>query len=605
MDSSASVLSHARVTPRVVVVDDVQANLDFLTGVLTQLGFQVNTAIDGLTAIQLIEANHPDLVLLDIKMPEMDGFEVCLALKANPLTQEIPVIFLSALTQTDDKVKAFEVGGVDYIAKPFQVPELLARVNNHLDLYAAKRQIKQLNAELEQRVAQRTAQLETEIGGRLYIKEEMLRMANHNALTQLPNRTFLTQYLTEIFTQNQNRFDDNLFLLILECDHLQVINNSLGHQAGDQILVAIARRLESFLPFATLLIHFGEDKFAVLLENSSSLHEVFHMANLLQQEIEAPFSIANKAIHTKVSVGIVQGNVSYEYPHYLLRDANTVMAQIQNQRIGTIEVFNPSMHKRAQSFFEIQNDLHLALANQELYLVYQATISLRSNKIIGAEALVRWHHPEKGLIVPGEFIPIAEEIGLIISIDRYIFRRACRQLKHWQDEGLLDNSFKLQVNLSAQQFSQPDFIDYLDRVLAETQINTHNLALEITENALLPQNDLAGTVLNTLKRRHIHVSIDDFGTGYSSLSYLHRLNVENLKIDRSFVSQLVEPQESLTVVQSIINLAHGLGMTVTAEGVETEVQRNHLQSLGCEFAQGYLWGYPMEKDEIITQIAAA
>ncbi|MEM9484802.1 MAG: EAL domain-containing protein [Cyanobacteria bacterium P01_F01_bin.116] len=603
MNSSVSVSLPARVTAQVVVVDDAQVNLDFVTEVLTQQGFQVFNAVDGPTAIHLAEEKRPDLILLDIKMPEMDGFEVCLALKSNPLTQAIPVIFLSAVAQTDEKVKAFAVGGVDYISKPFQVPELLARVNNHLALHIAKQEIQELNSELEQRVTQRTAQLENEIGERLRIKEEMLHMATHNVLTQLPNRTFLTQHLTDLFSQNQNRFDNSLVLLVLECDQLQVINNSLGHRAGDQMLVAIARRLESCLPLGTLLTHFGEDKFAILLEKSSSLNDALHIAKLLQREIEAPFSLEDQAIHTEVSVGIVQGSANYEHAQYLLRDANTVMSQVQKQGIGTIEVFNASMHNRAQSFFEIQNDLYQALVNQELRLVYQATISLTSNQITGAEALVRWQHPQKGVIFPGEFIPIAEEIGLIITIDRYILRQVCRQLKYWQDKNLLTKSFKLQVNLSAQQFSQPDFLDYLDNVLAETQINTQNLALEITENALLQQDDLALTVLNTLKRRQICVSIDDFGTGYSSLSYLHRLKVENLKIDRSFVNQLVAPQESFTVVQSIINLAHGLGMTVTAEGVETDAQRERLKSLGCEFAQGYLWGQPMENDKLVTQIA--
>ncbi|MEM9264631.1 MAG: EAL domain-containing protein [Cyanobacteria bacterium P01_F01_bin.13] len=576
-----------------MVVDDDPANIEFLTAVLDQHGYEICSALDGTTAINLVEETQPDLVLLDIKMPEMDGYQVCLALKANPLTQAIPVIFLSAMAQAEDKVRAFSVGGIDYIPKPFQAAELLARVKNHITLRAAQLQIQQLNGELEQRVAQRTAQLEEEIGERMRIQEELLHVATHNLLTELPNRTFLSQYITNIFNQNQNQFNDSLVLLLLECDQLQVINNSLGHRAGDQMLVAIAHRLRSCLPFGTLLTHFGEDKFAILLENVPDLNNALHIAKLLQREIELPFYIENQAIHTEVSVGIVQGSSAYAQPQYLLRDANTVISQAQAKGAGTIEVFNSGMHNRARSFFEIQNDLYQALTNQELRLVYQATVSLKTNKIVGAEALVRWHHPQKGIISPGDFIPVAEEIGLIIPIDRYILRQACRQLKHWQNQKLLDDAFKLQVNLSAQQFSQSDFIDYLDDVLTETQINNQNLALEITENALLQQNDLVLTLLNTLKRRQIHVSIDDFGTGYSSLSYLHQLNVENLKIDRSFVSRMVDPQDSLTVVEAIINLAHGLGMTVTAEGVETEKQREYLKILGCEFAQGYFWGRPM------------
>ncbi|MEM8810944.1 MAG: response regulator, partial [Cyanobacteria bacterium P01_G01_bin.38] len=241
----------------ILVVDDVPANLEFLSTVLTQQGYKVRSVLSGPTALKVAEAAQPDLILLDIKMPEMDGYQVCRSLKANPLTQTIPIIFLSALDQTKDKVKAFTVGGIDYIPKPFQAEELLARVNNQLNLRGAQRQIQQLNAELEQRVIQRTAQLEREIGERLRVQEELLHVATHNSLTELPNRTFLIQRLMQLFNKNQQKMSDSIVLILLECNQLEAINNSLGYHAGDQFLVSLARRLETCLAPGTILAHCG------------------------------------------------------------------------------------------------------------------------------------------------------------------------------------------------------------------------------------------------------------------------------------------------------------------------------------------------------------
>jgi diguanylate cyclase (GGDEF)-like protein len=586
----------------ILIVDDVSENLEFLSTVLTQQGYKVRSVLSGTTAIKVAKAAQPDLILLDIKMPEMDGYQVCQKLKADPITQDIPVIFLSALDRASDKVKAFTLGGVDYIPKPFQVEELLARVKNHLDLRCAQAQVQKLNSELEQRVYQRTAQLEQEISKRLGMQEKLLHVAMHDALTNLPNRTFLTQRLTQIFERNQQSIDENLVLILLECDQLPAINNSLGHQSGDRMIVAMAHRLESCFESETLLAHCGNDTFAILLESHPDLNEVMRIAKKLHEEIQHPFHIDDRLIHSKVSIGIVQGSREYRNPEHLLRDANTAMYQAKALGIGNTQVFNAAMHHRAVSFFEILNELHQTLKKQELYLVYQPILSLKDNKITGVESLLRWQHPQRGLIMPGEFIAVAEETGLIISLDRYVLNMACAQLKIWQEEYGLNSSFRLQVNLSAQQLSQIDFLDYLDKTLKVHQVNSQNLSLEITENALMQQHENILTLLSELKARHIYVSIDDFGTGYSSLSYLHHLKVENLKIDRSFINQIEETKDSLGIVRAIINLAHDLDMTVTAEGVETARQLEQLKHLDCDFAQGYFLSRPMDVDKVTTTI---
>ncbi|MEO1297236.1 MAG: EAL domain-containing protein, partial [Cyanobacteria bacterium J06636_16] len=533
---------------------------------------------------------------------QMDGYQVCRLLKADPTTSKIPVIFLSALDQTNDKVKAFGAGGVDYVPKPFQAEELLARVENHLKLRLAQAQIQELNTELEQRVIQRTAQLEQEIGERLRVQEEVFHMATHDSLTGLPNRASLMRHLAQILSQKQR---ESIALILLKCDHLQTINSSLGHYAVDQLLLSIVRRLQTCLDSSYLLAHYGEDTFAILVGNPIDREKAIQLAERLQKEATLPFSIENCPIYVQIRVGIVLCHQDYENPAHLLRDANTALYQARAQGVGKIQVFNPEMYQRALSFFKIQNELYRALEDEELGLVYQPIFSLADNALKGAEALVRWHHPQRGMVFPDEFIPVAEETELVVTLDRYILRQACRQIREWQERNLLTPAFRLQVNLSTLQLTQADFIDYLDQILAETHADCCHLALEITEHGLMQQNAIASRNLDQLKRRKITFSIDDFGTGYSCLSYLHSLKAENLKIDRSFINQMDDAEDSLKVICSIISLAHELDMTVTAEGVETPEQAARIAALGCEFGQGYFWSRPVNRDAIASRFKAS
>lgn len=585
----------------ILVVDDTPANLEFLSEILTTQGYKVRSVLSGQAAIKVARAAQPDLILLDIKMPELDGYETCKLLKANPLTQEIPIIFLSALDRADDKVEAFSCGGVDYIPKPFQVEELLARVRNHLQLRSARAQIQELNSTLERKVAQRTVQLEQETSERLRVQARVLHLATHDSLTGLPNRVFLTQRLTQILSRNPTSLSEKLALLLLRCDRIQLVKNTLGHQAVDKLLVSVTRRLGACLGAGTLFAQHGEDTFAILIENDAAKDGVDRLARRLQQEIEAPFNIDGYPIYIRISIGVVLYSQDYRQSKHLLRDANTALYQSQVRGVGEIQVFEPDMYRQALSFFETHNDLRRALDESELKFVYQPIISLADSTVKGAEALVRWYHPSRGIIAPGDFIPVAEETDLIVALDRYVLRQACYQLRAWQERGCLQPSFKLQVNLSAQQLAQADFIAYIDSILAETQANHRNLALEITEYGLMQKSAVALETLAQLKSYQISVSIDDFGTGYSSLSYLHSLEVENLKIDRSFISQIDGTQASLKVIRAIVNLAHELDITVTAEGVETREQLAEVTALGCEFAQGYFWGQPTASSALFPE----
>ncbi|MBT9316696.1 two-component system response regulator [Leptothoe spongobia] len=586
----------------ILVVDDVPPNLDFLSTVLAQQGYKVRSAINGEVALKIAKAAQPDLILLDIKMPGMDGYEVCRLLKASPLTQEIPVIFLSALDETNDKVKAFGMGGVDYIPKPFQAEELLARVSNHLKLRAAQAEIQKLNTELEQRVIQRTAQLEQEIGERLRMQEEIVHMASHDNLTGLPSQVFLLQRLQQALTQTNAKKAKGLALILLQCNNLQLVKNSLGHHAVDQLLVAITRRLETLLDSSSLLANSGENTFAILLDNTSEQRQVLNFTKRLQREFNHAFHINNHSIYGQIDMGVAVNSHKYQQATHMLRDANTALSKAKTEGMSKVQIFSAEMHQDTLSSFRIQNELHRALENQELTLVYHPIISLADNYLNGLEALVRWNHPNDGILAATDFITVAEETEMILDIDKYVLRQACIQLKAWQEHNLLHSSFRLHVNISAQQLAEHDFIDYLDNVLAETQIDHQNLAFDITEYGLMQKTDTVLATLEHLKRYQIMVSIDNFGTGYSSLSYLYSLKIENLKIDRSFIRQINSTAKGLKVIKAIVNLAHELGMTVTAEGVENSVQLAMLETLGCEYMQGYLWGRPTDGRTITAQL---
>ncbi|MEM9213341.1 MAG: EAL domain-containing protein [Cyanobacteria bacterium P01_F01_bin.150] len=582
----------------ILVVDDVPENLAFLSKILREHGYKVRNALTGQVALNVARAAQPNLILLDIKMPEMNGYQVCNRLKVDPLTQDIPIIFLSALDQTQDKVKALEVGGVDYISKPFQAEELLARVGTHIALRAAQIQVQTLNTELERRVTQRTAQLEQEIGERLRIQQKVLYMATHDNLTGLPSRVFLSQRLSQILNQNPHQ---PTALILLKGNQLKTINNSLGHHAVDQLLISMQRRLESCLDDGILLAFYGEETFALLIEYPIDQANILELAQRLRQEMLSPFHIDRCPVYVQICMGIVLASKGYEKATHILRDATTALSQAEAQRFEKIQVFNSEMYHRALSFFETQNDLHRALEQQELQLVYQPIISLETNALKGAEALVRWHHPTMGVLSPDRFIPIAEETALIVNLDRLVIRQACYQLRTWQESGVLPPSFRLQVNLSSLQLIQTDFIDYLCHIFEQTQAKPEHLALEITEYGLMQQNTVILTNLEYLKRSQINVSIDDFGTGYSCLSYLNQLRVENIKIDKSFIQKIENAQGNQKVLSAIINLAHDLDMTVTAEGIESLEQLEAATALGCEFGQGYLLGEPTDGDRLFNQ----
>lgn len=582
----------------ILIVDDVLENVRLLSTMLASYGYQTRKATSGKMALGAIAATPPSLILLDIRMPEMTGYEICRQLKADPQTATIPIIFLSAADEITDKVEAFKVGGADYITKPFHIEEVLARVQNQLTILAAQQTIHQLNAQLEARVKERTQQLET-------ANLQLAEMATHDPLTGLPNRAVLMQRLQEVvqprlMTNAQPQFA----VFYLDCDRFKMVNDTFGHSVGDELLIAITQRLKSTLRQNDLLVRLGGDEFVVLLEDLADSAIATQIAERILSSFAAPFQLKEQDIFISFSIGIVFNCSSYRDSEDLLRDVDTAMYQAKALGKDQYQVFAPSMYQMVSQRLQLESDLRKAIQNREFALHYQPIVELSSGAIVGVEALIRWQHPIQGNISPDQFIPIAEETGFILKLGQWTLLEACCQLRQWQQQGLVNSSFAVSVNVSACQFAQTDFIQQIDEILAETQVLPQCLKLEITETVIMQNLTSVAKTLGELHQRSIQLSIDDFGTGYSSLSYLHSFPVHNLKIDRSFIQRLHKRKSNLGLVTAIVQIARTLGMNLIAEGIETSEQLAQLKLLGCQFGQGYLFSKPLSAEEIINVLPA-
>ncbi|MGG6297463.1 two-component system response regulator [Leptolyngbya sp. AN02str] len=584
----------------ILIVDDTPANLRILSSLLQKEGYSVRQAISGTVALNAVAAMLPNLILLDIMMPDMDGYEVCQILKQNPQTADIPIIFLSALDEGINKARAFHVGGADYITKPFYLEEVLARVHNQLALRHAELRNLELQNQLEERVRVRTQQLEAanvelqnEIQERRQLETQLLRMALHDGLTGLPNRRLFLERLQQALDRVHTHVHETFAVLFLDCDRFKLVNDSLGHLVGDELLMAIARCLHNLLEPEDLLARFGGDEFAILVNRSTTLAHITQLADRILEALTTPFHLNRYEVFINASIGIVLGDRHYNAPDHILRDADTAMYRAKASGRGQSKVFDPAMHQSVMQILRLETDLRRAVQQQEFILHYQPIVDLRDNQITGFEALLRWQHPERGIVFPGEFVAIAEETGLITPIGQWVLREACQQASLWnRTRG--DRPISISVNLSARQLAQPNFIEQVDLILTETQLDPQHLKLEITESVIIESAQAAADILLQLQKRHICICIDDFGTGYSSLSYLHSLPINTLKIERSFIQSMYSHGDQKEMVSIMIQLAHTMGMDVVAEGVETQEQLNKLRHLNCELVQGYLFSRPVD-----------
>ena len=667
-----------------VIDEDPMLQKMFLFNLLQH---SVSVAHTGTTALEFIRQRKFDLVLLDLQLPDMSGLRVLMALRETHSQTELPVVMVSALSQSENVIQALEHGANDYITKPINFPEMRARVRAQLLRAAAIRENEEryalavrgandglwdwnLNTDriyFSSRWKSMLGWAENEISDhpdewfKRVHPEDILRLkqeiANHlegvtphlenqhrllhkdgtyrwmnvrgvtaqnaanspvrmagshsnithgkvaDALTGLPNRALFLERLETCLERVKRQGGPIFAVLFLDLDRFKGINDSLGHPIGDQLLIAISRRLETCLrsedtisrtESENLLARLGGDEFIILLECIQELSQASSVADRILKELRTPFNLDGNEVFTTASIGIALGTVGHEQAKDVLRDADTAMYEAKAQGKGRCEVFDSAMRDRMLARQQLEIELRRAVATQEFVVHYQPIFSLKSGQLSGFEALVRWQHPERGLLGPNEFISIAEETGLSLSLDQWVLRQATCQMKNWQNRHSNHDTLTISVNFSSRQFKQPDVVEQVSEVLTKTGLDGSSLELEITETQMMENRESVSSVLRALRALNIQLAIDDFGTGYSSLSYIQRFPVQRLKIDRSFVSRMCLEQEDRAIVQTIIALAHNLGLHLVAEGVETAEQLAQLKDLGCEYAQGYFFSEPVD-----------
>jgi len=763
---------------RVLVVEDSATQANRLMTVLGTAGFQVVTASDGDKGLDAFNSSHFDLILSDVMMPGLSGYDLCRKVKADPKGSSVPFVLLTSLGKSIDLVRGLECGADNYIYKPFQADALLGRIKtilttksarasgpsrgsddvlfmgHKLKIVSSKEQIldylgstfedfiharqreyesalareKQLAQAETYRLREEMLRKEKENLGRLHAflqstldalairiaildssgkilavndawkrlaevdpmvgracdvgtdyldacensarerpgeasavatgirevmakrreefsreylssgtesrrwysvrvtrfgeaegvrvvvahedittrkaaEEQLLHEAYHDLLTGLPNRALFTDRLGRAVMRTK-RTDGYLFsVLFLDLDGFKVVNDSLGHMAGDQLLMGIARRLESCVRSGDTVARLGGDEFAILINDTYDVGDALRMGERIHEELSIPFLLGGHEVFTSASIGIAVSDARYDRPVEMLRDADTAMYRAKALGKAHHVVFDQAMHTSVVKRLRLETDLRRALERDEFWVAYQPIVELEADRISGFEALVRWQHPERGLIPPADFISAAEETGLIIPLDHWVIREACKQMRIWSAEYPSSLPLTLSVNLSSKQFAHPGLLNIIDEILAETGIDPTCLRMEVTESVLMNQAESAAAKLRLIKERGITLSMDDFGTGYSSLSYLHKFPFNVLKIDRSFVSRIGPNGENAEIVATIISLAHSLGMQVVAEGVETAEQAEHLRSLKCRYGQGYYFAKPLKAEDAVEMLA--
>ena len=594
---------HAR--PRLLIVDDISDNRNILVRRFERRGFDVTEAESGFAAIDLIEREPFDVVLLDVMMPGIDGIETLKRIRGQKSASALPVIMVTAKSESANVVDALEQGANDYVTKPVDFAVALARVNTQISRKQAEQQVltanerlRRSNEDLEGRVAERTRRLidanqrlKEEIADREELQAKSQYLAYHDSLTGLGNRMLFKEQLDEAL-RDVSVASHPVAVLFVDLDGFKAVNDTLGHSIGDLLLKSIATKLRDLLPSTDRIARLGGDEFAILQMSSSQPASSISLAEKIIEAAGHPHNIEGHEATVGASVGIAIGRASDVNTEMLLKSADLAMYSAKSDGRGTYRIFDPEMDAVVQTRRTLERDMRAALVQGGFTLFYQPLVNMQTKKVTAFEALLRWNHPERGLVSPSDFIPVAEEMGLIIQLGEWALRQACMEAVKWPDE------IRVSVNLSPLQFAKGNLVATVMNALASSGLSAARLELEITESVLLEKSERNIAILNQLREFGIRISMDDFGTGYSSIGYLRSFPFDKIKIDQTFVRDLLVDEGSLAIVRAIAGLGISFGMTTTAEGVETEEQMRRLILEGCVEVQGYLYSKPVPASEV-------
>lgn len=700
--------------PKILLVDDEPINIKLLHGILRKFDLEVLVATSGEEALKVAAGKDFALILLDIMMPGMDGFDCAERLREKPETRSTPIIFVTAINKDQSHIfRGYELGAVDYLFKPVEPDILRSKVRTFVELQAQRQGIQRaadrlgaLVGELEQsrkaledserryrivadynydweswigpdgdtlyvspacerisgyprerfindsnfmetlihsddmavwrdfllsenaadgdsidfriynnsarvrwvNAVKRTVEEDGEhLGNRVSLRdvtdrkelqERMQYQALHDPMTGLPNRSLCLERIQR--ARQRSRQNEGMFaVMLLDLDRFKVINESMGHAAGDKFLAEISERLRSVVGEMDTVGRFGGDEFVLILEDVADTDFILEMAWEIMNVIKVPFITDGEELRSSASMGVVvvDNKVLRQSSESILHDAHIALYTSKEEGKGIFSVFREDMREKAVKIITLENDLRRALSHDEFLLHYQPLVDMGTCAVSGFETLVRWQHPERGLVSPGEFIPIAEESGLIVDMGEWILRNACSTFTRWLKDTHVTGNLFFSVNISPRQFREASLVPMVADILKTTGLEPRLLKLEITETVLMLDVMDSVKKLMSLKDLGVTLSIDDFGTGYSSMSYLQKFPIDQLKVDLSFVQRLDRDADSIEIVRAIINLAHALRLSVVAEGIETTAQRDLLYSLQCDYGQGYLFSRPVPEAE--------
>ena len=596
--------------PRLLIVDDIGDNRNILMRRFERRGFDVVEAESGLAAIELVEREPFDLVLLDVMMPGIDGIETLKRIRSRKSASALPVIMVTAKSESANIVDALELGANDYVTKPVDFAVALARVNTQISrrraeqqVVAANDQLRQANEDLEQRVEERTRRLvdanqrlKEEIANREELQARSQYLAHHDSLTGLGNRLLFKEQIDEALS-DVSVASHPLAVLFVDLDGFKAVNDTLGHSVGDLLLKSIAAKIRDLLPPTDRIARLGGDEFAILQMSSPQPSSSISLAEQIIDVANYPHSIEGQDVTVGASVGIAIAHPGETSTETLLKSADLAMYGAKSDGRGVYRIFDPQMDAIVQTRRAMERDMRTALAQGGFSMVYQPLVNLQTKQVTTFEALMRWKRPGCGAVSPSEFIPVAEEMGLIVQLGEWALRQACMEAADWPD------GIRVSVNLSPLQFAKGNLVATVMNALASSGLPATRLELEITESVLLEKSERNLATLNQLRELGVRISMDDFGTGYSSIGYLRSFPFDKIKIDQSFVRDLLVDEGSMAIVRAIANLGVSFGITTTAEGVETEEQMRCLNLEGCVEVQGYFYSKPVPGSEITDLLA--